>query len=281
MKFTNKRTKIVATISDKKCDVSFLRELYEAGMNVVRLNTAHQNHADAMRVINNVREVSDKIPLLLDTKGPEIRTTETDELIELKEGDKISFRGDASQKSTKKCIYVTYAGFVNDIQIDSTILIDDGETAFAVVSKTQDALVCYVKNDGIIKSKKSVNVPDAHIDLPSLSSKDRKFIDFAIDNNLDFIAHSFVRNKEDILSIKRILNEKNSKIKVIAKIENQEGIDNLDEILDHAYGVMIARGDLGIEIPAEKIPSVQKMMIEKCISKRTPVIAHPLRLSLS
>ena len=272
MELTGKRTKIVATISDRKCDVDFLTKLFAAGMNVVRLNTAHQNHADTLKVITNVRQVSENIPLLLDTKGPEIRTNDTKKIVELTEGQKIDFIGDKTKESTDDCIYVNYDNFEKDIKIGETILIDDGEIAFSVDDKTDEKLICTVKNSGIVKGRKSVNVPGSHIDLPSLSSKDIGFIDFAIDNDIDFIAHSFVRNKEDVLSIQRILDKRKSKIKIIAKIENREGVDNLDEILEHAYGVMIARGDLGIEIPAEEIPSVQKEMIQKCVAHRTPVI---------
>ncbi len=267
-----KLTKIVATISDRKCDVEFLRTLYEAGMNVVRLNTAHQNYDDTLRVIENVRKVSNRIALLLDTKGPEIRTTKMAEKIEVNEGDVIKFKGDPEKESTKQMIYVSYKGFADDVPVDSRILIDDGEIELYVVEKKSNYLICKVKNQGVIEGRKSVNIPSVHINLPSLSDKDRGYVKFAIDNNIDFIAHSFVRNKHDVLAIQEILDKHNSKIKIIAKIENQDGIDNIDEILDYAFGIMIARGDLAIEVPREKIPFIQKQLIKKCTMRRKPVI---------
>ena len=265
-----KKTKIVATISDLNCSPEFLKELNNAGMNVVRLNTAHQDFEGTRRVIENVRKVSDKIPLLLDTKGPEIRTTAQTAERELKKGDKIRITGDPEE--TGDCIYVSYKNFAKDISAGSKILIDDGETEFEVLEKKSNSLICEVKNDGRVKGKKSVNVPGIHINLPSLSEKDADYINFAVENRLDFIAHSFVRGKKDLDEIRKILEKKNSGIKIISKIENQEGVDNIDEIIDNSYGIMVARGDLGIEIPAEKIPGIQRQIIAKCIEKRKPVI---------
>ncbi len=267
-----KKTKIVATISDRKCEVDFLKELYDAGMNVVRLNTAHQGHDDTRKVIQNVRAVSDKIALLLDTKGPEIRTTKTSEDIPVKAGDIIKVQGNPDQLSSKEMVCVSYVNFVNDVPVGSTLLIDDGEIELIVKDKNSDYLTCEVTNSGNIEGKKSINVPGVSIKLPSLTEKDLNYVQFAIEEDLDFIAHSFVRNKQDVLDIQKILDEHNSDIKIIAKIENQEGIDNIDEILDYAYGVMVARGDLAIEVPREKIPFYQKMLIKKCTEKRKPVI---------
>lgn len=265
-------TKIVATISDRKCDVEFIKELHEAGMNVVRLNTAHQTSEDTLKVINNVRLVSDKIPLLLDTKGPEIRTVKMEHDLAVKRGDKIIIKGDPKGVSENNTIYFNYSGFVNDVDVDQSILIDDGDIELVVVEKHEEHLLCEVRNDGVIKGRKSINVPGTHISLPSLSEKDLAYIDFAIENKIDFIAHSFVRNKDDLLAIQTILDAKKSNIKIISKIENQEGVNNIDEILDHCYGIMVARGDLGIEIPAERIPAIQKMLIKKCVEKKRPVI---------
>jgi pyruvate kinase len=267
-----KKTKIVATISDKKCDVAFLKKLYEAGMNVVRLNTAHQGFEQAQKVIDNVRKVSDKIAILVDTKGPEIRTTAVEGDINVKTGDKVVFKGDPNKTSTKYCIYVNYSGFAHDVPLKSHILIDDGSLELVVIEKTADSLVCEVRNDGKIEGRKSINVPSVSFRLPSLSEKDREFVKYCIQQDVDFIAHSFVRNKKDVKAIQDILDEQKSRIKIIAKIENQEGVDNLDEILDCVYGVMVARGDLAIEIPYEKIPGTQKMIVNKCISHRKPVI---------
>jgi pyruvate kinase len=268
----SKRTKIVATISDKNCDTAFIKELYEAGMNVIRINSAHLDIEGALRIIRNTREVSDKIAILIDTKGPEIRTTICDEPIELKKGATINIIGDPGKKSSSEAIYVTYEAFSSDIPLGSLILIDDGELELRVLRKQGSALQCSIENDGFLTSRKSVNVPSVKIMLPSLNNKDRTFIEMAAKNNVDFIAHSFVRSKQDVIDVQKVLNSFDSNIKIIAKIENQEGVDNIDDILDNVYGIMVARGDLGIEIPYEKIPGIQKMIITKCIITRKPVI---------
>lgn len=268
-----KFTKIVATISDKRCDVDFIRQLYEEGMNVVRMNSAHLDREGFMKIINNVRAVSRRIPLLIDTKGPEVRTTIAEnDRIELKSGDMIKVKGDINQTSTHDCIYVSYPHFVRDLRVGDDILIDDGEIDLKVVSKDDEFLTCIAQNDGSLGSRKSVNVPGVRINLPSLTEKDRKNILFAIEQDLDFIAHSFVRSKQDLIDIQEILDEHNSPIKIISKIENQEGVDNIDEIIQHCYGVMVARGDLGIEVPQERIPGIQRKLIRKCVKAHKPVI---------
>ncbi|MBI9099512.1 MAG: pyruvate kinase [Spirochaetaceae bacterium] len=265
-----KQTKIVATISDLKCDVDFLTALYQNGMDVVRLNTAHQTHDDTLKVIENVRKVSDKIALLLDTKGPEVRTCDMEKTLNFKEGDEVLI---SNKKVDNKSFFkVNYDGFVKDVDKGHIILIDDGEIGLKVLDKKNDALICTVLNDGEIKNNKSVNVPDVSIQLPSLTQKDKDFIQFAAQNNIDFIAHSFVRNKQDVLDVQKILDKHNSNAKIIAKIENREGVDNIEEILDFAYGIMIARGDLGIEIPAEQVPVAQKNIINICKRRAQPVI---------
>lgn len=268
----SKQTKIVATISDIRCDVDFIRSLYNAGMNVVRMNSAHMNLDGFRRIVNNVREVSPKIGILMDTKGPEIRTTSVSQPIELKTGEIISVLGDPDKESSGECIYVSYRGFVSDINVGTVILFDDGEIAIKVVDKKEECLICEVQNDGLLGGHKSVNVPGTRISLPSLTERDKQNINIAIDLDIDFIAHSFVRTKQDVLEIQKILDERKSDIKVIAKIENQEGVDNADEILEVAYGLMVARGDLGIEVPQEKIPGIQRVLIRKAIQAKKPVI---------
>ena len=268
----NKYTKIVATISDKRCDVDFLRDLHNAGMNVVRMNTAHLDYEGLDRIINNVRQVSDTIAFLIDTKGPEIRTTISDENIVLKLGQSIVITGSPSEKTTKDRICVSYEKIVEDVSVGSHILFDDGEISLLVKEKKGNDLICEVLNNGILGSRKSVNVPGVRINLPSLTKQDILNIDYAIENDLDFIAHSFVRNAQDVKGIQDILDAKDSKVKIIAKIENQEGVENIDEILEVVHGVMVARGDLGIEIPQEKIPLVQRQLIRKCVEAKKPVI---------
>ena len=267
-----KQTKIVATVSDKRCEVDFVRQLFEAGMNVVRMNTAHLDRTGLEKIINNVRAVSNRIGILMDTKGPEVRTTVLDEPIAFKVGDRVRMAGNVEQKTTRECIYVSYANFVQDLKVGDHVLVDDGDLEMLVVDKSDNCLVCEVQNEATLGSRKSVNVPGVRINLPSLTEKDRNNILFAIEKDIDFIAHSFVRSKQDILDIRKILDEHGSDIQIIAKIENQEGVDNIDEILEVADGVMVARGDLGIEVPQERIPGIQRILIRKCILAKKPVI---------
>lgn len=269
----NKLTKVVTTISDIRCDVEFIRKLHNAGMNVVRCNTAHMTTESINNILKNTREVSDKIAILVDTKGPEIRTTSSNDIpVVFKAGEKIIVKGDPNGISSSECLYVSYEGFVNDLSVGKQIRIDDGEINIRVIEKNADHLVCEIENDGSIDGRKSVNIPGVSVNLPSLTEKDKKFVMWAIENDVDFIAHSFVRNKKDVKEIQDILDAHNSPIKIIAKIENQEGVDNLDEILEVVYGVMVARGDLGIEVPFERIPLIQRQMIRKCVEAKRPVI---------
>lgn len=269
-----KQTKIVASISDLRCDVDFIRSLFESGMNVVRMNTAHGTPEGMDKLINNVREVSNRIAILIDTKGPEVRTTKIQDAdqIDYHIGDKVRIIGNPDVLTTREQISVSYPKFVSDLNNGAYILIDDGELELQVIEKNADHLVCEVQNEASLGSRKSVNVPGVRINLPSLTQKDKDNIKYAIERDLDFIAHSFVRNKQDILDIREILDAYGSDIKVIAKIENQEGVDNIDEILTVADGVMVARGDLGIEVPQEKIPGIQRMLIKKCVLAKKPVI---------
>ena len=263
-------TKIVASISDLRCDVEFIRALYEAGMNVARINTAHITPQTAVTVINNIRKVSNKIAILIDTKGPEIRTQKLENPVTVKKGDTIYITGDERCTADNR-ILVSYDRLQEILVPGNRILIDDGDIELTVTGK-DDCLVCRVENDGVIKNNKSLNIPGISIELPSVTDKDRMFIEFAAENSLDFIAHSFVRNKMDVQEVQEILDKHNSPIKIVAKIENLDGVNNIDEILDHAYGIMIARGDLGIEIAAEKLPGIQRNLIRKSIEKKKPVI---------
>ncbi len=267
-----KHTKIVATISDLRCEVDFIQKLFDEGMNVVRMNSAHLNDEGFMKIINNVRQVSSRIGLLMDTKGPEIRTTFAEEDIYLKTDDIIRVEGNPEGISSRETIYVSYPNLTERMDVGKAILIDDGEVDLKVTEVHDTYLVCVSQNDGIVGSRKSVNIPDVRIDLPSLTEKDIYNIKFAIKNDVDFIAHSFVRNKQDVLDVQKILDEQNSSIKIIAKIENQEGVDNIDEILQVAYGIMVARGDLGIEVAQEKIPAIQRALIRRAIYFKKPVI---------
>ncbi len=268
----HKHTKIVATISDKRCEVPFLQELFEAGMNVVRLNSAHLDEEGFLKIIRNVREVSNEIAILVDTKGPEIRTTVAESPIELKTGERIKIVGDPTGISSRETLYISYLNITAEMREGDDILIDDGEIDLRVEEVHEDHLVCLVTNEGIIGSRKSVNIPGVRINLPAITERDKQFIALADENGLDFVAHSFVRSKEDVIAVQEILDKLESSIKIIAKIENQEGVDNADEILEAAYGIMIARGDLGIEVPQEKIPGIQRMLIRQAIFHKKPVI---------
>ncbi len=268
------KTKIICTISDFNCDVDFLRALYERGMTAVRINSAHASLEGAQKIVDNTRAVSDKIAIFVDTKGPEVRLNqmESPEGFEVKQGDVVYFSNDTEKLASDGVLHTNCATIVEDVPVGAHVLIDDGSVELKVVGKTKDALKSTVINPGVIRGRKSVNVPNVRIGLPSLTPKDKVFINWAIDAEIDFIAHSFVRNKEDLMEIQEILDKRNSHIKIISKIENQQGIDNLEEILHNCSGIMIARGDLGVEIPPERIPIVQRDLVNKCREFRKPVI---------
>ena len=269
-----KKTKIICTIADNRCEEEFIRQLYENGMNVVRINSAHASIEGAWKIVDNVRKVSSKIGILIDTKGPEVRLTGMADAVGFvaHTGDIVEIIDDPSGQCTKGTLYTTYPGMSEDVPVGSDILIDDGSVDLSVIGKSEGKLVCKVMNEGVIKGHKSVNVPSVHINLPALTDKDRTFIKWAVDADIDFIAHSFVRSADDLKEIQDILDSEGSHLKIISKIENQQGIDNLDDILTASYGIMVARGDLGVEIPAERIPLVQKHIVQMCRSRKKPVI---------
>ena len=264
------RTKIVATIGVHN-DTEFIRSLFNAGAGTFRLNTAHQTPEESSLIIDRIREVSDKAAILVDTKGPEVRTVDIEATIMVKEGEEVLIvpRG---EKCEGKCFSVSYDRFCEEMKRGTEILLDDGELSMVIIDRQDKRLRCIINNNGKIANRKSVNVPRIPIPLPSLTEKDEEYIHFAAQKKLDFIAHSFVRNKDDVIAVQKILDKYDSPIKIIAKIENNEGISNMDEILDHCHGVMVARGDLGIELPAEDVPIVQKKLIRKCIKRRKVVI---------
>lgn len=243
-------------------------------MNVARINSAHATIEGAQKIVDNVRKVSDKIAVLVDTKGPEVRLTAMESAVGFvaKNGDILKIGNGIDRPSSHNVLYTNCATFVQDVPVGADILIDDGSIELSVIDKSDEELTCRVMNNGMIKGKKSINVPNVHISLPALTDKDKLFVEWAIKADIDFIAHSFVRTKDDLIEIQEILDEHKSHLKIISKIENQQGIDNLDEILAHCYGVMIARGDLGVEIAAEKIPMIQKKIVQKCRARKKPVI---------
>jgi pyruvate kinase len=268
----DKRTKIVATISEKTGTPEYLSQLFEAGVNVVRLNSAHQSFETAVEVIKNIRNINPCIAILIDTKGAEVRTSSHGNTLTVKTGDEIKIKGNPEGESHGDTLYVSYVNFNDDISVGNTVLIDDGDISMTVTKKDNHFLYCAIENDGEIKPRKGVNVPNVKLHLPPISEKDRAFIDFAIENNLDYIAHSFVQHATDVFAIRKILQERNSTIKIISKIENQIGVDNIAGIIEASDGIMVARGDLGIEIATEKIPVIQRKLIKSCIKSNKMVI---------
>ena len=267
-----KQTKIVCSISDRRCDVDFIRSLFNAGMNVVRMNTAHATPDGIRMIIRNVRAVSPHIGILIDTKGPEVRTTDVEDPIDYKTGEVVKIFGRPEMATSHDIINVSYPDFAHDVKPGDDILCDDGAIDMKVQEIVGPTVYAEVQNDGVLGAHKSVNVPGEHIDLPALTERDRRNILLAIDEDIDFIAHSFVRSAADVQEVQKILDEHHSDIKIISKIENQEGVDNIDEIIKASYGIMVARGDLGIEVPVERIPGIQRMIIRKCVEHHKPVI---------
>ena len=217
-----KKTKIICTISDNNCEVDFLKSLYENGMDVVRLNSAHTTLEGAQKVVDNVRKVSDKIAVLIDTKGPEIRLTPMESSVGfvLNEGEDINVFSSVDGFCSRSGLYTNCSSFVKDVPVGAHVLIDDGAADLLVIEKNSDFLVCKAQNTAVIKGRKSVNVPGVVVELPSLTDKDRVFINWAIDADIEFVAHSFVRSKSDLDEINDIIASRNSHLKIISKIEN-------------------------------------------------------------
>lgn len=273
-----KKTKIVCTMGPGTNDPEIMRKLIRGGMDIARFNFSHGTHEEQkvrMDMLKRLRS-EEKVPvaILLDTKGPEIRTGV------LKEGKKVSLEaGKLFTLTTREVegdsekVSISYGGLVDDVQVGSTILIDDGLIGLEVKEKSGEDIICRVINGGELGERKGVNVPNVPVRLPAITEKDREDIKFGVEQEIDFIAASFVRNAECILEIKAYLRELNAPyIPIIAKIENAEGIQNIDEIIRCADGVMVARGDLGVEIPAEEVPYLQKVLIQKCNDNFKPVI---------
>lgn len=273
----NKKTKIVCTIGPASESIDTLKELIKSGLNVCRLNFSHGNYEEHGKRIDNIKaarnEMKLPIAILLDTKGPEIRTGKFSyPEVNLVEGQNFIITMEDVLGDETKCT-VSYKELVNDVKPGNQILIDDGLVGLAVKEIKGQEILCIVQNAGTIKDNKGVNVPNVKINLPAITPKDKKDIEFGIEQGIDFIAASFVRKASDVLAIREILEEHNAtNIQIISKIENQEGVDNIDEILEVSDGLMVARGDLGVEIPTEDIPIVQKELIKKCNILGKPVI---------
>jgi len=272
-----RKTKIVCTIGPASESIEKLEELIGAGMNVCRLNFSHGSHEEHGLRIKTIREAAKKtgktVAILLDTKGPEIRTHDfVDGQAELKTGEEVVISTEQVLGTAEK-FSVTYAGLYDDVDPGSRILIDDGLIELEVIEKANGDIRTKVLNSGMVKNKKGVNVPNVSIKLPGITEKDIQDIVFGIEQGVDFIAASFVRKASDVLEIRELLEAHGTGyIQIIPKIENQEGIDNIDSILEVSDGLMVARGDMGVEIPPEEVPLVQKRLIKKCNVLGKPVI---------
>ena len=264
-----KKTKIVCTMGPNTDNREIMKELALNGMDVARFNFSHGDHAEhrhRLEILESVREeLGIPIASLLDTKGPEIRTGK------LKDGKKVTLKeGDLYTLTTEEIVgdetrgYINYAGLAEDVKPGDRILIDDGLIELHVREVNGTDIVCRIENGGELGEKKGVNVPGVRVKLPALTDKDKEDIRFGVDAGFDFVAASFVRNADAIREIREILDEKGSTMQIIAKIENEEGIENIDSIIEASDGIMVARGDMGVEIPAETVPHIQKMIIRKC-----------------
>ncbi len=273
----NHRTKIVATVGPSCDTYEKLLELVKAGVNVFRLNFSHGSHEDKQTIIDHIRNINKTEPyniaILADLQGPKLRVGEIENnALEVKVGDILTFTNEKCIGTLEK-IYVSYPNLAGDVVVGNIILIDDGKLEVKVVSIENNGDVKVVVTlGGILSSKKGINLPDTKISLPALTEKDLIDLDFIIRQQCDWVALSFVRKVEDITYLRKLLNEKNSKTKIIAKIEKPEALVNIREIILESDGIMVARGDLGVELPVERIPLIQKELIRKCIHRAKPVI---------
>lgn len=272
-----RKTKIICTLGPSTDNDNILRDLIINGMDVARFNFSHADHEEHFGRLKRIQKLRDELHIpvatLLDTKGPEIRigNFKDNKKIQLKEGQNFiltsrDIEGDETEVS------ISYPNLIYDIEIGTTVLIDDGLIEMEAIDVSATDIVCKVKNGGTISNKKGVNVPGIHLSMPYISDKDRDDIIFGIEQEYDFIAASFVRTADDIMEIRKILKKNNSKTKIIAKIENYQGVQNIDEIIKASDGIMIARGDMGVEIPYEEVPVIQKMIIKKVYNSGKQVI---------
>jgi len=274
---SQKRTKIVATVGPASDSFEKLLELAKAGVNVFRLNFSHGSHENKKMVIDNIRKINKSQPfniaILADLQGPKLRVGElVDGQIELMDGGEIIFTTEKSIGDSKR-IYVSYPNLTTDVKVGERIFLDDGKMEVMVkkILNAKEVLVS-ITLGGILLQKKGVNLPDSELTMPSLTEKDFIDLDFIIEQNLDWIALSFVRKPKDIVDLKKIINDRHSKIKVIAKIEMPEALKNIRDIIVESDGIMVARGDLGVEMPVEQVPIIQKELIRKSMHRAKPVI---------
>ena len=268
-----RKTKIIATIGPATSSRKMLSSLIQKGVNVFRLNFSHLSHIDAKTIIDNIKEINltknMHMAILADLQGPKIRVGDFDEPIFLKRGSEVIF----STKKKKGTIYINYNDFAKDVQVKDRVLLDDGKLGLEVLSTDKKSkVVLRVIFGGFLNSRKGVNLPNTSISLPCLTKKDMYDLEFILTQKIEWVGLSFVRKSKNVKDLKRIINSRNSLHKVIAKIEKPEAIKNIDSIIDAADAVMVARGDLGVEVPPQKVPVYQKMIVNKCIMSSKPVI---------
>lgn len=272
-----KKTKIVATLGPASADKTILLNMIAKGVDVCRLNFSHGSQDDHLKVINTIREINKENPfnvgILADLQGPKIR------IGKMKEGGAFLVNGSQIEITTseligdEKRIYISYENFPNDVQDNEIILLDDGKLQLRVLETNhKDTVKCEVVHGGVLTSRKGVNLPNTKVSIPSLTEEDLDNLNFALEHDADWIAMSFVRTAEEIIQCKKIIKEKGSHALVIAKIEKPEAIDNIDEIIEATDAIMVARGDLGVEMPMEEVPVLQKMIVQKCRDLSKPVI---------
>ena len=272
-----RKTKIVCTLGPATTDDAVLRELMLSGMNVARLNFSHGDHEYHLSNMERVRRISKElnkpVAIMLDTRGPEIRLELFENhKVELKKGQTFTLCTETISGNAERAS-ITYKELPRDVREGTTILIDDGLVSMTVRSVNEKEIVCVVNNDGIVSDRKGINVPDVDLSMPYLGQKDREDIAFGVRNGIDFVAASFARTADDILEVRRLFSQEGrTNVNIIAKIENMQGVQNIDEILRVSDGIMVARGDLGVEIPLEQVPVIQKMLIRKAYSSGKPVI---------
>lgn len=272
-----KKTKIVATLGPASSNKDVLREMFRAGLNVCRINFSHGAHADHAEVISTIRELNDEtglnVAILADLQGPKIRTDEMENNgVELVNGSEIEIVTEKILGTAKK-FSINYSQLPKDVLPGERILLDDGKLALEIIETNGENLIkARVVHGGILSSKKGVNFPNTRISMPSLTPKDLQDLDFALEQNVDWIGLSFVRSARDIIELKHIISNKKCKAKVVAKIEKPEAIDEIDQIIRESDALMVARGDLGVEVPYQSVPLIQKMLINKCILHAKPII---------
>ena len=287
---TFSRTKIICTIGPATKDLKTLKTLYNNGMNVARINMSHADHRSAKSIIDRIHKINadpksrfGPIGILLDTQGPEIRTGDTNITQDLKVGDEVTLTVRDQVDVETSSIKINYKDLIESVNPGSRISVDNGLINFKVLKKESETLLCKVLDGGKLGSKRHVNLPGVRINLPSITSKDMDDINFGIKNKVDFIALSFVRDKEDLQKLQQILNKKKSYAKIIAKIENQDGLDNINDICKFSWGVMVARGDLGIETSLTDLPNIQRKIMHACAKwgRRSIVATHLLESMIS